>query len=304
MLSKEWKSQKKVRLFICGFFDVISIVYFSAGPSFEMTPNNEAAFTGTPTTPQKKRQIAKVTPFEKVEEVENEADNLDNLAQEVFMLENRDSLDSPPLNEIEDDPLAGLESIPPPEEPQPSTSGFGLRLANFAIDPANVSSNINHDSGPSIEQSWHIAQGVAPPEEPELSAPITIPLQTLPVHPLPPEQAFSNYSTFVVQPQQQPTQTNVTVHFPAQLLSRELQICYPLLCNEEAHRSDYVILTMHMSNSVNYFAKLFVPLRTASTAFPSRSLPRGGKKLSKFLNRKCFFFNIASSYFQVISLPL
>ena len=140
------------------------------GASLEMVSNNANAFTVTLTTPQKKRQVAKVTPFEKAEEqVENEGS--DNLAQEVFMLETRDSLDSPPLNEIEDDPLAGFESnegINDAVQPQPSTSsGFGmLRLANFAIDPANVSSSSNH-SPSSTEQSssWHIAQGVAPPED-------------------------------------------------------------------------------------------------------------------------------------------
>ena len=256
----------------------------SIGTSFETISAN--TFTVTHTTPQKKRQVAKVTPFEKVEEqVENEGRN-DNLAQEVFMLETRDSLDSPPLNEIEDDPLAGFESNEGNNdvvEPQPSTSGFGmLRLANFAIDPANVSSSSNHDNSSSLEQSssWHIAQGVAPPEEPDPSIPVSSLISTLPIQPLPPEQAFSNnFSTFVVQPPSQvvqPTQTNLTVQFPIQLLSKELNICYPLLCNAEAHRSDYVILTMHMNNSIYYFAKLFIPLRKASLIFTPRSISTEG----------------------------
>lgn len=327
MLSISWKNRKKVRTKVAVF--LVSVlnghVLSFTGASLEMVSNNANAFTVTLTTPQKKRQVAKVTPFEKAEEqVENEGS--DNLAQEVFMLETRDSLDSPPLNEIEDDPLAGFESnegINDAVQPQPSTSsGFGmLRLANFAIDPANVSSSSNQDNSLSIEQSssWHIAQGVAPPEEPDPSIQMLMSppsyISSLPVEPLPPDQAFSsNFSTFVVQPPPsqvvQPSQTNLTVQFPLQLLSKELNICYPLLCNTEAHRSDYVILTMHMNNSINYFAKLFIPLRKASMIFSPRSLPKGGNleyfryiKHSMFKHHVLFLF-FRDKYYYCINDPI
>ena len=226
----------------------------------------EPTFSSNPSTPQKVRQVAKVTPFEKNEEITNETED-DNIAQEVFMLETNsiDSLDSPPINEIEDnDPLAGLESndanndIDILPEPRPAApSGFGLRLANFAVDPANISAPETSASSTSNEQTWHIAQGVAP-EPPTVPTQYLMPqstaLSALPLEPLPPQQVLSNYSTFVVQP---PPQTNLTVLFPLGLLNKELHLCYPLLCNTVSHRSDYVMLTMHMSNrfiAINVFS--------------------------------------------------
>ena len=166
--------------------------------------------------------MAKVTPFEKVEEVDI-AD--DNIAQEVFMLEDNGSLDSPPINDIEDnDPLAGLESteanndITEPTN-QPRSSGLGLRLANFAVDPANMSTPATSTSNTSMEQSWHIAQGAEPQvQEPYFAPQSIVSAVTLPLEPLPPQQVFSSY---VVQP---PNQTSLTVQFPLALLKRELYI--------------------------------------------------------------------------------
>ena len=152
----------------------------------------EPTFSSNPTTPQKVRQIAKVTPFEKNEEVSNDIAEDDNLAQEVFMLETNslDSLDSPPINDIEDnDPLAGLESnndnenvIAEQTRPNP---GFGLRLANFAVDPANISApeHSNASSTSVNEQTWHIAQGVAP-EQPSMPTQYLMPQSSALTRPL------------------------------------------------------------------------------------------------------------------------
>ena len=92
------------------------------------------------------RQVAKVLPYEANISESSE----DGVIDSEMNYENNDD-----LQEIEDiaetDPFAGVEQAE--TDVQPSTSGLGLRLRNFAIDPAaNITTSSNDSSSSNMRQ--------------------------------------------------------------------------------------------------------------------------------------------------------
>ena len=92
------------------------------------------------------RQVAKVLPYEANISESSE----DGVIDSEMNYENNDDLQE--IEEIaETDPFAGVEQAE--TDVQPSTSGLGLRLRNFAIDPAaNITTSSNDSSSSNMRQ--------------------------------------------------------------------------------------------------------------------------------------------------------
>ena len=94
------------------------------------------------------RQVAKVLPYEANISESSE----DGVIDSEMNYENNDDLQE--IEEIaETDPFAGVEQAE--TDVQPSTSGLGLRLRNFAIDPAaNITTSSNDSSSSNTRQQF------------------------------------------------------------------------------------------------------------------------------------------------------
>jgi hypothetical protein len=184
------------------------------------------------------------------------------------------------LQQQQQHPLAGFDNVDEPaiitgedindQQPAGPSTGFGLRLRNFAIDPAtSMGSRMGCSSSTTGGSSWHVAEGAPPP---------------LPIIPTPQQQSHHQQEMFtsIFLPTQpafdvspQPLQMNILplptstpivsnrdvyrVTFPH--VQEELSYCFCIPRRDNVDLATYAIITAVRSDNNHGLLKIFIPMQ-------------------------------------------
>lgn len=215
------------------------------------------------------RKIAKVMPFEQVLDDEDEDQTL---TTEVILDE--DSIPGSPMLAVNesDDPLGDQELANVQGQQAPT---FGLRLRNFAVDPAEHNSS-SVASNPTSSMSWHMAEEMPMEQPAQVPGPVSRPLILLPMHPVPrpPQQIAvppqpAAAPSFQVQPSVNTQQLYIMKFANVEYLQTYYIKSSAGAYTEQSHAT-YQIFTLCSDTNDNL--KLFVPSELTARSIPAALL--------------------------------